>query len=949
MIRTVWPPAREISLAGTFIIKAMAILKRRLMREKKTPPAKNPAEDATKTAPTDKTEQPPQETLPENPVETEETLSEQSLPDSTITPEQPAESVEKNKNPDAEPDQNITSESNETATSDTASDSISQQQETEVESPPEEDSIIETNPPARTKSNGRRFSLVQLILAAVVLISTTLLAFSFVLSFKKSALPASAIADSVTGFGVSINKGKGNITKTQIQQEEQPAKTEIPEAIAIEQLATNRTEPLSLQQANDYYKAKEYVKAYNIYEQLYKNLTGPDFELIRNFLQFRMALCLENKQYFDKARQIYISVAESRSPVLRILANYHDSLLEMNAGQYLKARTRAYKAIALAGLLSAEYDWALDLERDGSYIAAEAVTRQVMSLCDVDGKLPQEFLSKPGKKDHLGRLNEAELQTVLASGMERLNNGLLAPQIRPVESISGSPKLNRWLVVCNGPGINELMARFAANASLDVRWTRVAEDDESKRSNTAGWNRPVSLYLPAATSQQVAETAAGAAGLMAQIDDACTITIINPSEYSALSEHTRQLSENAMWLWRTFLLMYSDDARIPNVHFALGILQENRGRIAEAITEYKLVAHRYSQSPIAPFALLRSSHLKATLRDYPGAGSDLKEFIEQYPDNALADQAHLNLAEITMKAGRYDEACSLYRKTYNLGFSEESRTIAAFGAGCCYYQTKEYENAVKWLTQYLGSLSKQPDSTAADNNAQRNTHLYTAYLLLGKANLAIGNLKAACNALKHTLKSASASGEYVEAVSALVDAQIRQKDLVEALGTIENVRAWPFSQEQITKLLLLKSNILRAMGLPDQAITILTDKAPYLTDSLLKADIMLELAECYLATENLELAREHLTQALSIIEPGPAAQQASIKLAKICLELNDHPQTISICRQLLATSTDERVKLGASKILASAYRRQQEYDKAAEALLTASVLSETTKSITEKD
>jgi tetratricopeptide (TPR) repeat protein len=661
-----------------------------------------------------------------------------------------------------------------------------------------------------------------------------------------------------------------------------------------------------------------------------------------------MALCLEKKGYFDKANQIFKAVAESRSIVLRAIANYRGSLLEMNAGQYLNARTRAYKTIALTGALSPTCDWALTLEQDCTFLAAEAVTRQVLSLCDADKELPREFLSSPEGKDPIAAgLNEAELQAILTSGIERLNSGLLAPQVRPVESISGSPGLNRWLVVCNGPGIEELIARFAANAALDVRWVR-PEDRGQKTEDGGDWNHPVTLYLPAATAQQVAATAAGAAGLLAQIDDvrldeaeprrAGTITISNPAEYLALSEHSRELSENAMWLWRAFLLMYSDDARIPNVHFALGVLQESRGRLAEAITEYKLVANRYSRTSIAPFALLHSSRLKTSLRDYTGASRDLKQLIEQYPDNVLVGEAHLNLAETTMKAGLYDDACSLYRKAYNLGFSAESQTIAAFGAGSCFYHTKDYESAVKWLTRYFDSLRKQqPAKTTAKLESQNSPDLYTAYLLLGKANLAMGNLEAACDALNRTVRSASASDEYVEAVSALVETQIKQENFVAALGTIENVRAWPFSQEQVTRLLLLKSNVLRAMGLADQAITALTDKVPYLTDSQLKADIMLELARCYVACANLGLAKEHLTEALSLVEPGPVAQQAHLELADVCLKLGDNQQTISICTQLLASSASEQTKQQASKILASAYSRQEDYDKAAEALLTASI------------
>jgi tetratricopeptide (TPR) repeat protein len=765
-----------------------------------------------------------------------------------------------------------------------------------------------------------KLPLLQYVLIAIVILSAVLLTYSLISSRYSSKIPAMV---SVVQPAAVAETNQSLVSRQDIVASEiEPA-----------EVAAAQTEPLSLQLAEIYYTSKDYAAAYNVYKQLRQNLVSPDFELVRDFLQFRMALCLEKKGFFDRANEQFRAVAESRSVALKALANYRCALLDMKAGQYLKARTRVYKTIALTGALAANCEWALDLERDCTFLAAEAVTRQVLMLCDADKELPQQLWSRPVEEDSMTWLNEAELRKLLNTGIEQLNSGLLAPQIRIVESAAGSMGLTRWSVVCNGPGIDELMARFSANAALDVRWVRRADGDVG---TTARWNWPVTLYLPAATAQQVAATAAGAVGLLARIDDANTIIITNPAEYSSLSEHTRELTEHAIWLWRKLLLMYSDDQRNPNVHFALSVLQSQKGQLAEAIAEYKLVANRYSQTALAPFALLGSSRLKTTLRDYAGASRDLKQLIEQYPDNELIGQAHLNLAETTMKAGLYDEACSLYRKAYNLGFSTESRTIAAFGAGRCFYELKDYESAVKWLTRYIDATAAQQNTPQTDANqqSQPGADLYTAYLLLGKANLALGNLPQACDALNRTLRRATASDEYVVAVAALVETQVRQENFVAALGIIENVRAWPFSQEQVTRLLLLKSSVLRAMNLTDQAVTLLTDRIQYLTHPQLKAEIMLELARCHVTAKNLEQARAYLTEILSMVEPGPLVQNASLELAEVCLKLQDYQQTISICTRLLDSSAPEQTKQQASKILASAYDKQQEYDKAI-VLLTA--------------
>ena len=780
---------------------------------------------------------------------------------------------------------------------------------------------------------GRKLSFVQITLIAGIILSAALLTYSLVESPSGKKTPQQANA-------AQSPPPVAETDQTPTAKED----TRSPASQPGEPLAA-KTEPLSLQLVENYYAAKDYESAYNVCERLRQNLTSGNFELVRDFLQLRMALCLEHRSYPDKANQLFKAVSESPSVTLKTLANYHCSLLEMNAGQYLNARTRAYKTIALTAACTFDSEWAMGIERDCQFLAAEAITRQVLSLCDADKDLPKQLWSKPNEKDPLAGLNETQLQAALNAGTEQLNSGLLAPQIRAMETSPGVTGMNRWSIICNGPGIEELMARFAANTALDVKWVRPVEQPDAKRGKIesrpapggAGLNRSVTLCLPAATTQQAASIAAGAVGLLAQIDTSGIITITDPTEYSTLSEHTRMLNEQAIWLWRKLLLTYSDDQRIPNAHFILGVLQSHSQQVAEAIAEYKITANRYSRTALAPFALLRSSRLKTDLRDYAGAGRDLKQLIEQYPENELVGQAHIDLAETTMKAGLYDEACSLYKKAYNLGFSTESKPTAALGAGKCFYQMKDYDSAIKWLTRYLEAVGTQatPAAGATDNN------LYAAYLLLGKANLALGNLQAACDNLQLTMRRAAASDEYVEAVSSLVETQIKQQDYVAALDTIENVRAWPFSQEQLTRLLLLKSCVLRSIGLADQAITLLADRAQYLTDPRLKAGIILELARCNVAKQNLDVARAHLIEVISLVEPGPVAWQASVELAEVCLKLGEYRQTVSICTQLLDSSAPEQTKQQCSKILASAYSKEHDYDKAAESLLTASVLPET--------
>jgi len=740
---------------------------------------------------------------------------------------------------------------------------------------------------------------------------------------------------------------------------------EAPQQIQKPEFMLPPTQPLSLKVAETFYLQKDYDKAYAAYYQLHQTLAkNAEEELVRDFLQLRMALCMKKAADPDQANRLLRMVSKSRSPVVRVLANYHRSLLEVQNKQYLNARTRAYQAIALvsavdsrlrgdkftpardpasrsAGHLAVEpkagdKDWVLSLQRDCYFLVAESMTRHILSLCDADKDLPGKLWSHPAEVDPFTNLNEAELRRLLNSGSEQLSKGLLGPQIQKLEYEGTSP---RYSVICHGASIEELLARFAANAALDISWAFGREPAPEETKDTIGstarcpadreagslHKRPVSLYLPAVTPEQFVTIAAGHVGLLARLDEKGVVNIFNPADYSSLSEHLSLLTQDTISLWQRFLLAARPGERIPNAHFALALLQAQKGQVADAIAEHKLVANRFSRTSLAPFALLHSSKLKTNLRDYPGAREDLKQLVEQYPDTEFSDQACLYLADATMKARLYDEATRLYRKVYHLGFSLESQTASALGAGRCFYEKKDYEAAAKWLTRYI--------SLASDRTSPG---LYLVYFLLGKTNLALRRPQQACDAFQSALGGPAgelSKEQYVETVSALAKGYMQQENFIKALDVLENIGPVAFSQKESVEMLLLKSEVLRAMGLVDKAIVALGDRAEYIPDSQLKARMSFELTNCYIAKGNLELARASLTEILVLVEPGPFAHNIALELANVCLKLGQNSQAISVCSQLLDLGPSERIKQGALNILATAYTRQKNYDSAAMALL----------------
>lgn len=707
------------------------------------------------------------------------------------------------------------------------------------------------------------------------------------------------------------------------QQTPTTPKPPAPEQIQKPESMSPSTQSVSLKVAQDLYLQGDYDKAYAAYDQLCQSLpAGAKEELLKDFLQLKMALCMRKAGDTDQANRLFGTVSQSSSPVVTMLANYHMAYIELQKKQYLKARTRAYQTIALIEAVDFEKAWASSLQPHCNFLAAESLTRHILSLCDADKDLPGKLWSAAVEFDPFTNLNESQIRSLLNSGSERLSKSLLSPKIHNLELRSAS---SRWYVVCHGAPIDELLARFAANASLNIAWDFSKAPDPDVEKDTIR-KRSASLYLPGATTQQFITVAAGHAGLLARLDTKGNVNIFNPADYSSLPDHISLLTQEAISLWHRFLSVFHGDQRVPNAHFALALLQAQRDRVTDAIAEYKLVANRYAKSSLAPFALLHSSKLKTNLRDYSDARKDLKQLVEQYPESELSEQAYLYLADATMKAGLSNEAGRIYSKVYHLGLSLESQTDSAFGAGRCFYELKDYEAAVKWLTRYF--------DLARDNTS---INLYSACFLLGKSNLALGKIQQACDAFEAALGGPAGQltrKEYIEVVSALVEAKIQQADFLEALATLESTRSSHFSsEEESIEILLLKSRVLRAMGLADEAIAALGDRAQYALDKQAKAAITLELAKCYIIRGNLELARNDLSAILMLVEPGPLAHEIALVLADVCLNLGHSSQTISICSQLLDLGPSARIKQKALNILAAAYRRQKNYDRAALALL----------------
>lgn len=496
----------------------------------------------------------------------------------------------------------------------------------------------------------RRLSTLQKVLAiSIVAIALILVC----VSLRRPSEPAAGPAPtSLNQTGLAVPQMSASRPPAS-----DPTQT-VPEQVGKPQASLSRTQPLSLDVARNFYLQKNYEEAYVAYNRLRQALP-PSEELLRDFLQLRMAMCAKEVADLEQANRLFSMVAESGSAVVRVVANYHISLLEIQRKRYLPARTRAYKTIALIKAVEFTDDWALLFECDCHFLAAECLTRHILSLSNPENDLPDDLWGKPAASpDPFGELDEAQLRSLLTSGSGHLGKGLLDPKILRLESQGGLP---RWSITSHGAPIEELVAKFAGIADLDVDWAFEGTSGPGSQMDTLR-QRPVSLYLPAATPEQIVLIAAGCAGLLADLEDnpgRQKVTISDPADYSSLRRQISLLSQQAISLWQKFVLTFYSDERLGNAHFVMGLLQSQIGLTTEAIAEYKLVANRFSQMSVAPFALLNSSKLKADLRDYHGAREHLKQLIEQYPDTEIYGRAYLRLADATMEAGLNAEAATL--------------------------------------------------------------------------------------------------------------------------------------------------------------------------------------------------------------------------------------------------------------------------------------------------
>ena len=663
---------------------------------------------------------------------------------------------------------------------------------------------------------------------------------------------------------------------------------------------------VSLQTAERLYASKEYLKAAYVYERLRSNLslrTDRD-EALADWLTLQMALCLQKTQEQELMAELFTRALNSRSPVVRALANYNLAFIQNHNRNFLEARRHAYQAMAL--LKTIEAYMPTTLEADCYFLAAESLTRYLLRIGNQRDDLPGNTWSDAQPIYSLPITDQEQLGYLLTEGMDQLSKSAIAPLVAydPQRSIGA-----QWTAYALDAPLDQLLWQYASEAKVVLNLNSLS---------AAARQHKTMVYLPLVDRNYLAEVAVGAAGLVWRFDgQSGQVYDISTFEHSDALKAV--LVREAAALWQRFLLRHRSDPRKPNAHYCLGQLYTMADQAATALGEYKLVATQYPAHSLAPYALLGSSRIKTTLRDFTGAQTDLNELLIRYPNSRITDEALLSLAEATMENGNYAEAAELFGRVYHLNINRRARLQSVFGLGKCAYEQGHFAEAAKWLTETLSLFTDHSDRRLA-----------ATCLMLGQALIQTEQYTEAAKVLHNALGAKLGNREYVRIALNLVEAELKQQHYVGALEIFERIPESRLTQEDSVDVMIAKARLYRQMDIPTPAIALLRRKIEFIAESRLRALLSLELAECYLQNGELTPARRELNEAMPHLPTGRETRRAAYLLAQIAYRNNNHKQAEAICLDVMKQGVDdESLRREVLGLLGALYTEQQAYDRAA--------------------
>lgn len=762
---------------------------------------------------------------------------------------------------------------------------------------------------------GIHFSLVQvLLLCAIVLVGGGLFYFLFgVPGPRESMAESQAIPNDTELVIVEPVVSPGIKTEAPAEPNEEPVAV-VPEPAALEG-------PVSLLEAETAYQDLALELAYAMYERLLEDLpTGRDHESLAAFLQLRMGFCMRGLGRLEAAEAWLKPLSQEAFPLIQAIIRYHQCIDRLRQQQYFPALQRGYQALSLADCVEDRPAWRDQFKQNCVFLVGEALTLQTLSQYDGDTEFPPTLWEWPDYQDPFLGQDEVAISQLVDNGSEAYRLARVGPRI---ERSPGDRLGESWRVVCNGASLDQFLKRFATHTLLDLDWSFSLEATSEIVDETVR-QRPVNLFMRDVSPEEVAVLATGCSLLFADLSQGGVIRVIDPKpeQYRSLSRLRENLQHETLAHWQRVVL--SDEVRTysANAHYASALLLEYGRQTTEAITEYQLLANRFRQSSLSPYALLRSSRLRAGMLDFPGAREDLRHLVEMYPEVEFKSQAYLELATATRKAGWLGEAVTHYRTVYYMDAPLDETAEAALGAGQCHYARQEYREAARWLKHSVDAAIRTSTLDPAEG-----------FLLMGRTLLALDRFDDARDALGRALSGDLSKEHYLEGLRDLIELDIRQGRAVEALNRLESDIPWDLSRNEINDIESLKARVLYAMGLPEKALLHLEDCLSYLNEAQQRGRIYFQMAQYYEANGEWNKALTFYSDVIDTIEPGPVAQQARIGLARARIHNQRYDQAVSLLRGLLTENLDPEIKAEADRLLIQAYQNNDQLNEAAELLL----------------
>jgi len=668
------------------------------------------------------------------------------------------------------------------------------------------------------------------------------------------------------------------------------------------------TEPLpsaSWAKAEQYYAEQKYDQALTEYARLREARRHvPRYRLLLDYFLWRIAECQRRQGELEAARDTLMMLTGSRSGALRAVANYNLAVLDLQSGQYLQARRKAYHAAA--GLASMEMP--LPLGARAQYLVAAALTRKVVAFYRADDPIPWPA---PTWATPFLALEAARIRGLVADGAVPVEEADAAGGLR-ITRREGPGR--RWDVDANQVPLEDLVHQLAAATCEEVRWASVPP-----RLRPV----PIRMWLRNVTAHRAIELACGQAGLVARFAWE-TVTVHDPQSAESMYAQRDLLTSEARSTWRRYFLQGRDPHRIPVGHFALACLLELSEAKADALREYELIAGRFGRHRVAPLSLLRSAEVLRGLGNFADARRTLVNLLDRFPDFPLSDEVYLRLGRLNLESGHPDEAFRVFHKAYTLNLSPASTLTACVEAGRTRLRQGRHAEASRWLTRAIARMDTPQWKRRAE-----------VYLLLGGSEAAQGHLDAAAGALERVLHAHPAPSQRVEALLRLVEVRRRQADLVRAVEVMAQLEGQDLSVAQRCEKVRAQGRLYRDMQLPARAVTYLQEQAKTFHDPQHWGGVQLELARCLQADERPREAARILRDVLPRLPAGPLAHEVQCELAACEVASGKGGRAVPLLEALLQTDAAPRVRQRAARMLGDLRLADGAYARAAAAYLAA--------------